>query len=62
MHGTVAAKDISATYVKTAYPQWKDLIETAENWHYGITMTENERTIEFIKFAIEQVNAKHLLD
>jgi hypothetical protein len=62
MRGSVAAKDISAAYVKTAYPQWKDLIETAENWHYGIPMTENESTIEFIKFAIGEVNAKHLLE
>jgi hypothetical protein len=62
MRGSVATKDISAAYVKKAYPPWKDLIETAENWHYGIPMTENESTIEFIKFAIVEVNSKHLLD
>jgi hypothetical protein len=60
--GTVAPKHASAGYVKKAYPQWKDLVETAENWHYGIQMTENEKTIEFIKFAISEVNAKHLVD
>lgn len=51
----VGSKKVAATYVKTVYPEWEDLIETAESWSYGIEMNRQEDTIAFIKFTIEKV-------
>lgn len=51
----VGSKKVAATYVKTTYPEWKDLIETAESWSYGIEMNRQNDTIAFIKFIIEKV-------
>jgi predicted nucleotidyltransferase len=57
----VASKEVSAKWVKQIYPEWKDLIEIAESWRYGIEMKEKERAIEFIKFAIAKVKNKNIL-
>ena len=54
-HST-ATKKASASWVKSEFgPQWKNLIQTAENWHYGKEMNLKEETIEFIKFVIDKV-------
>ncbi len=59
--GEVGSKKISAEWVKSRYPEWKNLIETAENWHYGIEMKEKEKVIEFIKFIIDKVKDQNIL-
>ena len=54
--GKLGSKKVSCEWVKNQYPQWKDLIETAENWHYGIEMHKQKQTIGLIKFTIQEVN------
>lgn len=56
INATTLSKKKSAEWVKSAYPEWKNLIETAEDWHYGVEMKEKEETLEFLKFVIEKVN------
>ncbi len=51
----VSSKKISAAWAKSTFPQWKDLIETAERWVYGTEMKLHEETKEFIRFVTEQV-------
>lgn len=51
----VASKKVSATWVKSTFPQWKDLIETAERWVYGTEMGHHEVTKEFIRFVVGEV-------
>ncbi len=55
MNATVLSKKKSAVWVKQKYPQWKELIQTAKEWHYGLEMKEKEKTLEFLKFVIEKV-------
>ena len=52
----VTSKNVSTAWVKEKYPEWKNLIETAENWHYGIEMKRTSETIKFIKFVINEVH------
>jgi predicted nucleotidyltransferase len=59
--GEPRSKNVAARWAKTAYPQWRDLIEEAERWEYGTAMKRNEQVIAFIKFAIEKVNETNLL-
>jgi len=60
--GEAASKKVSAAWVKKEYPEWKNLIETAENWHYGVEMKRQEEAIEFIKFVVDKIEWKHSLD
>ncbi len=54
-HST-ASKKACAAWVKSEFgPDWDNLIQTAENWHYGIEMNLQKETIEFIKFVVNQV-------
>lgn len=53
--GATGSKKVSAAWVKSTFPQWENLIQTAENWHYDIVMTRRDETIIFIQFAIDQV-------
>lgn len=54
--GATASKKISAAWVKNKFsPQWSHLIQTAENWSYGKTMNNQEETINFIKFVVNEV-------
>ncbi len=52
---TARSKKKSAAWVKQEYPGWKELIQTAEEWHYGLEMKQKEKTLEFLKFVIEKV-------
>lgn len=61
LQADAASKNVSAEWVKNKYPQWKNLIETAGQWHYGIEMKLNDQTKKFIKFTIEKVNA-HIIN
>jgi len=51
----VASKKVASTWTKEEYPQWKDLIETAENWKHGVEFDRAQEVKEFIKFTIEKV-------
>jgi GTPase SAR1 family protein len=51
----VASKKVSATWVKSTFPLWKDLIETAERWVYDTEMGHHDETKEFIRFVVGEV-------
>ena len=55
MNATVLSKKKSAVWVKQECPQWKELIQTAEEWRYGVEMKQKDKTLEFLKFVIEKV-------
>lgn len=54
------SKKVSSQWVKKTYPQWGNLVETAENWHYGTTMTKQTEALEFLKFVIDRVKQHEL--
>lgn len=47
------SKKISAHFVKTKYPEWKNLIEEAENWSYQKKFDHKVETMAFLRFAGE---------
>ncbi len=49
------SKRISSKWAKENYPEWKDLIEKAENWHEGLTMDAGDEIIDFIRFTLKEV-------
>ncbi|MBZ0293278.1 MAG: DUF4111 domain-containing protein [Anaerolineae bacterium] len=53
-HAT-GSKKVSARWVKSNFGQWRDLIETAEKWRYGMEMNRQAETVAFIQFAIDQI-------
>ena len=53
-----ASKKVSANWVKNEFKQWKNLIETAEKWHYGLELKLQEQTKDFIKFVINKVKSR----
>lgn len=55
MNATALSKKRSADWVKQKYQEWKELIQTAEKWHYGMKMKQKESTLEFLKFVIGKV-------
>jgi hypothetical protein len=59
--GETGSKKIAGRWTKTAYPEWKDLIEEAERWKYGGVMTRQDEVVAFIRFAIEKVTEANLL-
>ena len=61
IYGEVASKVVSANWVKKEYPQWKNLIETAEKWKYGDTMDMQKEAEEFVKATIDKVKEKQLI-
>ena len=56
VNATVLSKKKSADWVKQKYPEWKELIQTAQGWRYGLEMKQKERTLEFLKFVIQEVH------
>jgi hypothetical protein len=50
-----ASKTVSAQWVKNNYPQWTELIDVAENWEYGKTMSFKEEAIYFIGFTVNEI-------
>jgi len=51
-----ASKKASASWVKNEFaPQRNNLIQIAEDWHYGKEMTLQKETIEFIIFVVGKV-------
>lgn len=58
MRDDAVSKKVAASWVKKEYPEWMDLIEIAESWHYGIKMERQKEVIEFIKFVIAKIKEK----
>lgn len=50
------AKPIAAQWAKEKYPEWKNLIEKAENWRVGQPMGPQEKVLDFMKFALKEVS------
>lgn len=57
---STASKRGSASWVKSEFPCWKNLIKIAENWHYGIEMNLQDETIKFIEFVVFKVKETHI--
>lgn len=56
-----ASKKNSSEWVKHQFGStWDHLIEVAQNWQYGKTMSEKENTINFIKFIIAKIKQTEL--
>jgi len=63
LYRKVGSKKVSAQWVKNKFgSQWNNLIQTAENWHYGKEMHLQKETIEFIKFVIKIVNENRMIE
>lgn len=45
---------------KIKEPEWKNLIETAESWHYGVEMKEQDEAIRFIKFVVKEIKSNNI--
>lgn len=58
MQNDAVSKKVATSWAKQEYPEWKDLIEAADNWHYGIKMERQKEVIEFIKFVVDKVKEK----
>ena len=56
------SKKVAAEWTKRTYPEWRNLIEQAEQWRYGKEMKRSDDAIAFIRFAIEKVNETRLLN
>jgi hypothetical protein len=50
------AKPIASKWAKATYPNWKALIEKAENWHTGIAMGAHDEVLDFMRFTMKEVN------
>jgi len=57
--GKLASKPKSAEWMKKEYPEWKNLIDEAEAWRYGVEMKRQEEVMEFIRFVVEKVKEKN---
>lgn len=55
------SKKVASSWVKKEYPEWESLIQTAEDWHYGIQMDKKEETLDFLRFVIDRVKASSVL-
>lgn len=62
MQADAKSKKVAADWVKKTYPEWAQLIETAQIWHYGLDMREQEKTLDFLKFVINQVKQSPLYE
>ncbi|CAM2952636.1 nucleotidyltransferase PLUS glutamate rich protein GrpB PLUS ribosomal protein alanine acetyltransferase [Legionella steigerwaltii] len=57
-----ASKTVSAVWIKRTYIQWKELIEAAEAWEYGKTMSYKNEVIDFIKFIVNEIKKTELYE
>jgi predicted nucleotidyltransferase len=56
--GTIASKPASAKWaVEALDKKWKDLIETAMDWRYGLPHGDIEQTLQFMRYTMEQIGA-----
>jgi hypothetical protein len=57
-YGTVTSKPVSARWaIDTLDKKWKDLIESALAWHYGLPHGDIEKSLEFMKYTMRQIGA-----
>ncbi len=61
IHGQPGSKKVAGQWTKATYPQWKNLIEEAEQWAYGREMKRQADAVAFLRFAVERVNETELL-
>lgn len=55
LYREAASKTVSAKWARVEFPEWAGLIDIAMNWEYGATMTNKEKAIEFLQFAIDKI-------
>jgi hypothetical protein len=56
--GTVTSKTASARWaIATLDKNWTDLIESALAWHYGLPHGDIEKSLEFMKYTMQQIGA-----
>jgi predicted nucleotidyltransferase len=53
--GRALSKKAAAAWACEEYPRWAPLIHTAEDWHYGLVFLHTEETLDFIRFARDEV-------
>jgi predicted nucleotidyltransferase len=56
LNGEASSKTVSAEWVKSEFPQWENLIQTAQEWEYGREMKLQRETIDFIKFTVSKID------
>jgi aminoglycoside adenylyltransferase-like protein/nucleotidyltransferase-like protein len=61
IHGQPSSKKVAGKWAKATYPQFKNLIEDAEQWEYGREMKRQSDAVTFLRFAVERVNETKLL-
>lgn len=60
MQHPTGSKIVAASWIKNEFgQQWRDLIETAEQWQYGKEMVLHKEVIAFTKFVVKQTVSKH---
>jgi predicted nucleotidyltransferase len=50
------SKRIASKWVKEKYPEWKTLVEKAENWREGQSMNAHDEILDFIRFTLKEVS------
>jgi hypothetical protein len=57
------SKKVSAAWAKQEFGSpWKNLIELAESWQYGKEMNEQDKTVAFIRFSINEISKTALFE
>lgn len=56
LKGEPSSKRVSADWIKKTFSQWRDLIDTAQAWQYGVELDLEREVKDFIRFAIEQIH------
>lgn len=51
----IASKRVASGWVKQAYPEWAGLVERAEQWQHGKTMSRDDQVRDFIRFTAKEV-------
>ena len=54
--GRIGSKQQASSWVTSRHPDWKDLIEEAENWRYGKEMDRACEAQRFVAFVLDEVN------
>lgn len=55
MTAKTGSKKVSAHWIKNQFSQWSSLIQTAQDWHYGVDMQRQTETLAFLQFVIDEV-------
>lgn len=50
-----SSKRVAAQWVIDTYPQWRDLVEEAEQWHYDADMLRVADAVAFTRFALDAI-------